>query len=230
MPEWEIKSELTQKYQSITNIESNKNLALCTAVNNINSIYPSNRAIWAAYGSTYHFSRVFEELGEVHEAYGALASHQRTNSNLKEELADVFAWLISAWGIVNKDTPLSDAIINYYYNGCPVCQSNPCNCLEYSSRLQAIVKVEDLEEFKKTILQIIEISPSKNEALQDIVKSLDIAKESKSTVEAKRVIAQGLNTLDNIDKATSSAGSISDNIQKLIIGAHAISRAFTWLP
>jgi NTP pyrophosphatase (non-canonical NTP hydrolase) len=228
MPEWEIKSELNRKFESANNSAHQKNLALNKAVTNINAIYPANRSIWAAYGSTYHFSRVFEELGEVHEAYAAFASNQRAKTNLEEELADVFAWLISAWGIANKEAPLADALINYYYNDCPVCQNNPCNCKEYSSRLQAIVKTEDLEEFKRTILQLIEISPDKSEALHDIVKSLDTAQETKSTVEAKRVIAQGLEVLDDFEKATSSANLISENIQKLVTTAHAISKAFTW--
>ena len=226
--EWEIKRELEDKYLAITNRTSERNLLINHAVTSINKIYPANRAVWAAYGSTYHFSRLFEEIGEIHEAYGAYASKERPIENTQEELADVFAWLLSAWGIANRDLPLSDALIEYYYEGCPVCRSKPCNCHDYSSRIQGLVRIEDLEEFKQLILKVLALSPEKSKPLLEISDSLDNVKESKSTTEAKRLVAQGLEALNQVEKATSSTVSIGENIKALVSTATTLAKAFTW--
>lgn len=226
--EWEIKRELEHKYLAITNAQGGKSLLLNNAVNSVNKIYPANRAVWAAYGSTYHFSRLFEEIGEIHEAYGAFVSKERTIANTRDELADVFAWLLSAWGIANRDTPLSDALIEYYYDGCPVCRSNPCKCHDYSSRVQALVRIEDLEEFKKIIAEVLNLSPEKSAPLIEISASLDTVKESKSTTEAKRVVAQGLEVLSQVEKATNSTASAASNIKSIVESASIAVKAFTW--
>ncbi len=226
--EWEIKRELEHKYLAITNRASEKHLLIDNAIISVNKIYPANRAVWAAYGSTYHFSRLFEEIGEIHEAYGAYVSGERTIANTMDELADVFAWLLSAWGIANKELPLSDAIIEYYYEGCPVCRSNPCKCNDYSSRVQALVRIEDLDEFKKLIVQVLALSPEKSAPLQEIADSLDKVKETKSTTEAKRVVAQGLEALNQAEKATSSTAAIASNLKALIESAGLAVKAFSW--
>lgn len=143
-------------------------------------------------------------------------------------MADVFAWLLSAWGIANKDTPLSDALIEYYYDGCPVCRSNPCKCHDYSSRVQALVRIEDLEEFKKIIAEVLNLSPEKSAPLIEISASLDTVKESKSTTEAKRVVAQGLEVLSQVEKATNSTASAASNIKSIVESASIAVKAFTW--
>jgi NTP pyrophosphatase (non-canonical NTP hydrolase) len=226
--EWEIKRELENKYNAIINRQSDRYLSINNAVTSINKIYPANRAVWAAYGSTYHFSRLFEEIGEIHEAYGAYASKERTIANTRDELADVFAWLLSAWGIANKELPLSDVLIEHYYEGCPVCRSNPCKCNDYSSRVQALVRIEDLEEFKKLIIDVLNLAPEKGATLIEISTSLDAVKETKSTTEAKRVVAQGLEVLSQVEKATSTTASIASSIKTLVESASLTAKAFTW--
>ncbi len=64
-----------------------------------------------------------EELGELFHAL-------RTNNvdNLREELADVLAWLLSLSDLISVD--LEDAFINRYGEGCPKCRSIPCKCPE----------------------------------------------------------------------------------------------------
>lgn len=226
--EWEIKRELEHKYLALTNFQPAGSFSINNAVLSVNKIYPANRAVWAAYGSTYHFSRLFEEIGEVHEAYGAFVSNERTIANTRDELADVFAWLLSAWGIQNKETPLSDALIEYYYEGCPVCRSNPCKCHDYSSRVQSLVRIEDLDEFKQLIVEVLKLSPEKSASLLEISTSLDTVKESKSTTEAKRVVAQGLEVLNQVEKATSSTASVAKSIKSIVESATLAVKAFTW--
>lgn len=226
--EWVIKTELNDKYFSLINANSTKTLSLDNAVIGINTLYPANRSIWAAYGSTYHFSRLFEEIGEIHEGYGAFATKERSIDNLRDELADVFAWLLSAWGIAHKQLPLSDAFIKYYYDGCPVCNSNPCKCKDYSSRAQALVKIEDLDEFKKLISDALALAPQKAVPLQEILASLEEVKGTKSTTDAKRIVAQGLDVLKQAESATNLTATTATNLKNLLDTAAVIAKTFPW--
>jgi NTP pyrophosphatase (non-canonical NTP hydrolase) len=61
------------------------------------------------------------ELGELADAY----LKQDVNS-MKEEAADVFAWLCSFCNLLNID--LEEAVLKKYGNGCPRCSSSPCKC------------------------------------------------------------------------------------------------------
>ncbi|MEM2910566.1 MAG: MazG nucleotide pyrophosphohydrolase domain-containing protein [Nitrososphaerota archaeon] len=61
------------------------------------------------------------ELGELTDAY-----LKQELSSMKEEAADVFAWLCSFCNLVGID--LEEAVIQKYGNGCPRCFSSPCKC------------------------------------------------------------------------------------------------------
>ncbi len=61
------------------------------------------------------------ELGELSDAY----LKQDLNA-MKEEVADVFAWLCSFCNLLNID--LEEAVLKKYGNGCPRCSSSPCRC------------------------------------------------------------------------------------------------------
>lgn len=226
IPEWKIKDELNNKYN--VQLNSQTKLTLDSAITKLNELYPNNRAIWNAYGSTYHFSRLFEEIGEVHEAYGAYTAKKVNKSALEEELADVCAWLFSAWGIQNPKNSMSDALIKYYYEGCPVCRSNPCKCEDYSSRFQALVNIDDLDKFKDLLIQISQLSPEKSDALIEVSKSLENVKETQSTTEAKRVVAKGIEILQEVETATKSAASVTGNIRSLVENGIKLAGAFSW--
>ncbi len=64
-----------------------------------------------------------EELGEL---FRALRIEDR--SNLKEELADVLAWLLSLSDLLSIN--LDEAFSERYGGGCPKCGSIPCKCPE----------------------------------------------------------------------------------------------------
>ncbi|MEW5548184.1 hypothetical protein [Pseudomonas soli] len=227
--EWEIKETLETSYQQLVNTESLRYLNIDSATTTVNKIYPSNRSIWNIYGSSYQFSRLFEELGEVHEAIGSYVAKKRQLDIVGEELADVFAWLASAWGIANSDRNLSEALTSYYYDGCPVCQSNPCKCGDYQSRDQALVNPEDLEKFKSLILEIIPNIKSENRNLEKIAESIDQVKEGKSTTEATRVVTQGVEVLNSLAKGTESAVKITGNAKILIAATIELAKSFHWL-
>ena len=61
-----------------------------------------------------------EEVGEL-----ATALREGTQDELREEIADVFAWLSTLASI--KGIELEDAI-QKYAAGCPACGANPCEC------------------------------------------------------------------------------------------------------
>lgn len=64
-----------------------------------------------------------EEVGELFRSLRTM-----NNDNLKEEFADVFAWLLSLADLLNLD--LESAFIDRYGKGCPKCGSIPCRCPE----------------------------------------------------------------------------------------------------
>jgi len=61
------------------------------------------------------------ELGELADAY-----LKRDTRSMREEAADVFAWLCSFCNVVGID--LEEAVMQKYGNGCPRCSSSPCRC------------------------------------------------------------------------------------------------------
>jgi len=63
-------------------------------------------------------------VSEVGEAADALKDGDR--NQLKAELADVIAWLLSFCNVVGID--LQDAVLEKYGRGCPRCGSIPCSC------------------------------------------------------------------------------------------------------
>lgn len=225
--EWQAKEELSNRFRARINSAHKPPEDIDSSIKEINSLYPANRAIWKAYGSTYHFSRIFEELGEVHEAYGAFITKKATRLSLEEELADTCAWLLSAWSMITQDR-LQDALITYYYDGCPVCKQNPCKCEDYASRIQAIVNIDDIEKFKALVVQLSELSTEKAEALKEIATSLDSVKETQSTTEAKRTVARGLELITDLEKATQSASSISGSIKAIYENATSMAQGFSW--
>ncbi|MDZ5109801.1 hypothetical protein [Pseudomonas putida] len=225
---WEIKETLQTSYEQLVNTEELRHLNIDAATKLVNELYPSNRSIWNIYGSSYQFSRLFEELGEVHEAIGAYLTNKRNLEIVGEELADVFAWLASAWGIANGNRKLSEALISYYYSGCPVCEANPCGCGDYQSRDQALVNPDDLDRFKKFLIDIISETKTNNKDLELVAQSIDQAKESKSTTEATRAIAQGVEVLSSLATGTESAIKVTENTKNLIQTALAAAKTFPW--
>lgn len=61
-----------------------------------------------------------EEVGEL-----ARAIRSENQDQLKEEFADVFAWLVSLASL--RDIDLQEAV-EKYSEGCPKCNRNPCSC------------------------------------------------------------------------------------------------------
>ncbi|RLG48614.1 MAG: nucleotide pyrophosphohydrolase [Thermoproteota archaeon] len=74
-----------------------------------------------ARGSALTALHMVEEVGELLEAV-----RNGRDSELREEFADVFAWLLSLADLLGVD--LEEAFLERYGSGCPKCGSKPCSC------------------------------------------------------------------------------------------------------
>ncbi|MGE0434207.1 MAG: MazG nucleotide pyrophosphohydrolase domain-containing protein [Planctomycetota bacterium] len=93
-----------------------------------------------ARGLPWSYAWLVEEIGELGAALRNLDTVRRTGqpesrklkdaaaveTNLREEFADVFAWLASLATMAGVD--LQDAAQARYGKGCPYCQASPCDC------------------------------------------------------------------------------------------------------
>ena len=64
-----------------------------------------------------------EEVGELSKAV-----RTRDEGDLREEFADVLAWLLSLANLLKID--LEKVFIDKYGKGCPKCRAIPCVCAE----------------------------------------------------------------------------------------------------
>jgi len=72
-------------------------------------------------GLEKNFIWFIEEVGEFAEGL------KNNDMNcIEEEIADVFAWLLSLANVLNIN--LEKAFLKKYNNRCPYCGKNPCEC------------------------------------------------------------------------------------------------------
>ncbi|MBC7113690.1 MAG: nucleotide pyrophosphohydrolase [Candidatus Methanomethyliales bacterium] len=67
------------------------------------------------------FMWLVEEIGEL-----SVAIRKKEIKNIKEEFADVLAWLFSLANVLNID--ISNCFMEKYCYVCPRCKSSPCKC------------------------------------------------------------------------------------------------------
>lgn len=99
---------------------------LADAQQKIDAIY---RAKDAARGAAMNYLWLVEEVGELAHAVRKHLDNKRDadrEANLREEFADVLAWLLSIASDVGVS--LDDAFSKRYGQGCPYCKAAPCGC------------------------------------------------------------------------------------------------------
>ena len=87
--------------------------------NMMGHIYLSKDSKRGASGTFNWLKEEVEELGE--------AMQKADKTSLREEFADVIAWLASLANILRID--LEQAALRKYDNCCPKCVSSPCKCV-----------------------------------------------------------------------------------------------------
>lgn len=215
LPAYKIKKKLEEHYTSVISYNSGKSFTIDDAVEVIARIYPANKVVWSVHGSFYHFTRIYEELGEIHEAYTSFRKDPSRKINVEEELADFTAWLLSTWEICMKEKSLKESLINYYSQGCPVCMKEVCICGDYSDRKEAVIDLALLESLKAEVAELNDASDKKIQQISELVSSIDTALQSKSTTDAKRVLTQAKDTLDDVSSISNSVTNIGENAGKI---------------
>lgn len=223
-PAYKIKDKLLGHYHSVKAYNYSNKFDIDDAVEIIARIYPANKVVWSVHGSFYHFTRVYEELGEIHEAYTSFRKDATRKINVEEELADFTAWLLSAWGICMKGKSLKESLINYYINGCPVCHKEICDCGDYSDRKESIIDLDLLNSLRDEITKLNEESNNKFNEINELITSIDCALSTKSTSDAKRFLSQARATLDNVSSINGSVITIGENtgdVSEIINGIYS---------
>lgn len=193
---------------------------------NISRIYPRNEIIWYYSGPWYHFAKLAEELGELHQAFGKFEIGEEDIANVREELADVLAWILSAWQLAFPDRDLQDEFIDFYSHGCPACRENPCKCPPRSDRRAGVVSLDELGELRKSVDCLAGMLGAKQADLADILESLDAAISSKNEQVALRAVFQ---TKSTVAALKGKVDSVTDAGKRTLSLAEAIDGTATRL-
>ena len=109
----------------------NKPTALVEWISMFNRIYGNINRIVDQDKIGFHF---LEEVGEVAEE---LSKKNQNRGMCKDEIADVFAWLVALTERVNKlfdSYSIEDGIYTMYPGSCKSCGGNPCSCPDEDDR------------------------------------------------------------------------------------------------
>lgn len=205
IPGYKVKEELAAQRQVF--LQMHKPVTLDAAASAVSKIYPNNEAIWRFAGPYHHFAKLHEETSEVHEAYTKVERKEKMPSAVEEELADVLAWLSSAWAICFPGRSFTDEFVDYYAGGCPVCRKAICRCGAHASRPAGLVDTRVLGKLAEELAELVQAVPGAKADLTELQLSVDAAIESggaqsiavvsmSQTVEKLRQIKTSLNPPD----------------------------------
>lgn len=96
------------------------------------NLYPGNKLFIYAGHYSFPLGKLDEERGELHKAYSAFLLGTGTLDEVRVEVADVTAWLISFWGARQHRKSIDAELSSLLRNNCPVCRLVPCCCPRYS--------------------------------------------------------------------------------------------------
>lgn len=225
--EWKIQEELGIKYNIAKAATSSPTMD--SLVEMTNDLYPANTHIWKAAGPTFHFFRLLEELGEVHEAYTSFCKGKKDKTEIENELADCFAWTLSAWGIYYLGESLHDSFIGYYYNACPVCNSMSCDCEDYSDRGEMLVRLEELNAYKEKITELLDAAPAHRDLITSVIDDLDYAEKSGKTAVAISAVKQSESALQKISEELGHLDNSAKSVKSIVSSAISLLQTFNWL-
>ncbi|EKF9279462.1 MazG nucleotide pyrophosphohydrolase domain-containing protein [Vibrio cholerae] len=223
IPAYKLIEERNNQFYVISNNSAPKNFS--NAVSNISGIYPNNEIIWHFSGPWMNCSKLFEEVAELHEAICKFNIGEKSKENVEEEIADVLAWIISAWISAFNEKSLDDAIISYYYNGCPVCRKDPCRCNLGDSRIQGLVDAEKFKELRNYFEELDRLSPNAIDDIQDLITSLKEVENTQNEAVANATISEAkskinnpkfMEVLDSAEITSRKTKSIVDSIMGII--------------
>jgi NTP pyrophosphatase (non-canonical NTP hydrolase) len=172
----EIESDIFVE-QSEKIVATNKKFSLDDSIEFITGIYPYNEIVWKSSGYQSHILKIHEELTEIHEANSLLEKEQKPKTAVMDEIADVFAWILSAWAILFPKDSLDEAFKEYYKKDCPVCESGPCKCELRDSRPATLPNFEEVPLIVDNLKQLASYF-NNNSALNDLIESYQKVQET----------------------------------------------------
>lgn len=196
-PAYKLIEEREVQFEVVKNNRAPKNFD--NAVTNISTIYPNNEVVWHFSGPWMNCSKLFEEVAELHEAVCKYLSGKKNKSNVEEEIADVLAWIISAWVSAYRGKSLDEGFISYFYNGCPVCHKDPCQCQKYDSRIQGLVDPEKFKKLRNLFEELEAVSPHAVSDIEDLITSLKAVEDTQDEAVANAAISEAKNKVSNLN-------------------------------
>ncbi len=204
MPAYKMGQEMSFKYETMRNTEKIFNFD--KAIKNVTEIYSVNEAIWHFAGAWHHIAKIHEEIAEIHEAYSSYKKGEKPLEAVGEEIADVLAWILGVWGILHPNRSLDDAFIDYYFEGCSLCKSSPCQCELYDSRPDSLIDFRQLNIVKENLDALATILPTYQEDISELIKSYDYVLKKQSIPIAKVSVSQTKDKLGKIKELISTNG------------------------
>lgn len=225
IPAWKAEEEREGYYQTISHQIEFKKIAIDYKwlALNVAKVYPNNEIIWYHSGPSFHFTRLMEELGELHQALSNYEASLAPINRVEEEAADVLAWILAIWPLAIPGKDLQDEFISYYYRGCPVCQSKPCICLARAERKSGIAIRQDLETLEKQVNKLSEVMQDTSSDFNDLRKSLRIAIETGNEQIAYQAVSETQNKMEAIKNTIDSADDTGKKALSLIGTVLALS-------
>ncbi|MGC1375319.1 MAG: toll/interleukin-1 receptor domain-containing protein [Anaerolineales bacterium] len=203
---WET---MDSKYEAVLNTMGIYDLD--KAVENIRSIYPLNKTIWRFSGEWYQIARIHKEIAEIHEAYGSYKKNEKSIEGVGEEIADVLAWILGAWGIMYPDKSLDNSFQKYYSTDCPLCRKYPCECNLYDSRSDILVDINRLRPIKRELEKMLPSLPDQKD-VRKLIRSYEDVLIRQHGPAARETASQTIDILEKIEDSISISDANSSQI------------------
>ncbi len=180
-------------------------------ISNIRKIYPANDIIWRHAGPFYHFTKLNEELAELHENISKYIVKKKQITAISQEIADISSWFFSIWSNVFNEITLEDAVIGYYYHGCPQCNSKPCKCPDRNSMSIDFIDVDSLIQIRNKLNDLDTLKYIEPKMLDDLKRTIEGAIGNQSE---PRMVQAAQDTRDKLAKLNSSLDKVDEKGQK----------------
>lgn len=226
IPAYKASKERNERFSVFTN--TNRDWSLSSATNTLAKIYPNNEIIWHHAGPWYLVAKMQEEVGELHEAMSKVASGEKTISAIEEELADTFAWILSAWNIAFQSRSLDDAMVDYYYQDCPVCTKLPCFCVDRADRAAELIDPRVLEKIRSSLEELERVLPAAGESLLQLRMSVAAAAADQSEPTTVHALRETKGALKKIKEGISATDDVAQKSVSIINSINKIIEMLPW--
>jgi len=88
--------------------------------------------------------------------------------------------------------------IDYYFEGCPLCKSLPCQCDLYDSRPDSLIDFKRLALLKENLDSLVGVLPKYQEDISELIKSYEYVLKTHNAPMAKVSVSQTKDKLEKI--------------------------------